>query len=106
MSRDGTCRRCHTGDILAVLRLPHTWTNSSGGQVRGVSEVPVCTRCDANDPATGPIVTYFTVHASVRPEHVAPFARLLRRWTDRAQPPKPDENALRAEADAWYRGDL
>jgi Family of unknown function (DUF6300) len=102
----GTCRRCRTGDVLAVPSLPHGWTNSSGARVRGVSEVPVCTRCDAGDPATGPIVAYFTVHTSVRPENAALFARLLRRWADRARPPRPDENALIAEAEAWYRGDL
>ena len=34
------------------------------------------------------------------------FARDLLRWIDRARPPKPDENALKAEAGAWYRGEL
>jgi Family of unknown function (DUF6300) len=106
MSRDRTCRRCRTGEVLAVLRLPHTWTNASGGRVRGRSELPVCARCDAGDPATGPIVACLTVHATVRPENVAALARLLRRWAERARPPRPDVNALNAEAEAWYRGDL
>lgn len=106
MSGGRRCRRCHIGDVLAVLRLPHTWTNASGNRVRGVSEIPVCSRCDAGDPVTGPIVRYLTVHESVRTEHVARFARLLRHWIDRPRPLRPDENALKAEADAWFRGDL
>ena len=106
MSRDWACPRCRTGEILAVLRLPHGWTNASGHQVRSVGEVSVCTRCDAGDPITGPIVTYFTVHESVRPEDVAHLARLLRRWIHQARPPKPDENTLQAETEAWYRGTL
>ncbi|GLX02049.1 hypothetical protein Misp02_61350 [Microtetraspora sp. NBRC 16547] len=66
----------------------------------------MCARCDAGDPLTGPIVTYFAVHESAQPEDAALLARLLRRWIDQARPPKPDEDVLDAEAEAWYRGDL
>ncbi|MET7329698.1 DUF6300 family protein [Nonomuraea sp. NPDC005650] len=100
------CPRCRAGDVLAVLRLPHTWTNASGHEVRGVSEVLLCARCDAGDPAAGPVVTYFAVHGSVRPEHADRLARALRHWIDRARPPRPDEDALRAETEAWRRGEL
>ncbi|MFI7643052.1 DUF6300 family protein [Nonomuraea sp. NPDC049400] len=106
MIRDRTCPRCRTGDVLAALRLQHTWTNASGSQVRGTSEVLVCARCDAGDPLTGPIVTYFTVHGSARPEDAAQLAGYLLRWVERARPPKPDEDALNAEAEAWRRGEL
>ncbi|MDX3100563.1 DUF6300 family protein [Nonomuraea angiospora] len=106
MTGDRPCPRCRTGSVLAVLRLPHTWTNAAGNEVRGVSEVLLCARCDAGDPAAGPIVTYFAVHGSVRPEHAAQLARGLRHWAERARPPRPDESALAAETEAWYRGDL
>jgi uncharacterized protein DUF6300 len=98
----GVCPRCRVGYVLAVLRLPHTWTNASGGRVRGISEVLLCAHCDADDPLT----RYFTAHGPVRPQDADGFARDLLRWIDRARPPKPDENALKAEAEAWYRGEL
>jgi Family of unknown function (DUF6300) len=97
-----TCPRCRTGEVLAVLRLPHTWANASGNPVRGVSEVLLCARCDAADP----IVTYFTVHGSARLEDVPVLARLLRHWLARARPPAPDEHTLLSEAEAWRRGEL
>ncbi|GAA3693915.1 hypothetical protein GCM10022224_069300 [Nonomuraea antimicrobica] len=100
------CPRCRTGEVLAVLRLPYTWSNAAGRRVRVMSEIAVCGRCDAGDPVTGPIVAYFAVHGSARPEHLAPLARLLRRWAERARPPRPDLDALAAEAEAWYRGEL
>ncbi|WP_043635148.1 DUF6300 family protein [Nonomuraea candida] len=102
----GACPRCRTGEVLAVLRLPHTWTNAAGRPVRGVGEVLVCARCDADDPVAGPIVTYFAVHGTVRPPHAAALARLLRHWITHARPPRPDEDALRAETESWHRGDL
>ncbi|MGV9378816.1 DUF6300 family protein [Nonomuraea sp. NPDC003707] len=105
MTGDPPCPRCRTDSVLAVLRLPHTWTNASGNEVRGVSEVLLCARCDAGDPVAGPIVAYFAVHGCVRPEHTAELARALRHWADRARPPRPDENAPAAETEAWYRGD-
>ncbi|MFB9833642.1 DUF6300 family protein [Actinoallomurus acaciae] len=95
----GVCPRCRVGDVLAVLRLPHTWANASGGRVRGISEVLLCARCDADEPLT-------RHHGSVRPQDADEFARDLLRWIDRARPPKPDEKALEAEAEAWYRGEL
>ncbi|MBB6551057.1 DUF6300 family protein [Nonomuraea rubra] len=101
MSGDPACPRC-TGEVLAVLRLPHTWTNASGRPVRGHGEVLLCARCDAGDP----LATYFAVHGTARPEHAALLARLLRQWLDRVRPRAPDEDALRAEAEAWRRGEL
>ncbi|WP_433211486.1 DUF6300 family protein [Microtetraspora malaysiensis] len=106
MTRDWACPRCRTDSVLAVLRLPHTWTNAWGDQVRGVSDVLLCARCDAADPLAGPVVTHFTVHGTVRPENIAQLAPGLLHWIDRARPPKPDEDALDAEAEAWYRGEL
>ncbi|WP_055478541.1 DUF6300 family protein [Sphaerimonospora mesophila] len=98
----GTCPRCRTGEVLAVLRLPHTWTNASGRLVRGVGEVHLCARCDPGHP----IVAYFAVHGLARPEHADLLARLLHDWADHALPPVPDENVLWAEADAWRKGEL
>ncbi|MGV9309729.1 MULTISPECIES: DUF6300 family protein [unclassified Nonomuraea] len=103
---DWPCPRCRADSVLAVLRRPHAWTNTSGNPVRGHSDVLLCARCDADDPLTGPIITYFAVHGSARPENVGQLARLLLRWVDRARPPAPDEKALRAEAEAWRRGEL
>ncbi|WP_188187813.1 DUF6300 family protein [Nonomuraea sp. SYSU D8015] len=102
MTRDLTCPRCRTPSVLAVLRRPHTWTNASRNQVRGVGEVLLCARCDAGDP----LVTYLVVHESVQPEDAAHLARLLLHWIDGTRPRKPDETALKAEAEAWYRGEL
>ncbi|MFI0418118.1 DUF6300 family protein [Spongiactinospora sp. 9N601] len=106
MSREVRCPRCRTGDVLAVLRLPRTWTNASGNRVRGLGEVLLCAHCDAADPLTGPIVAYFAVNRSVRRQDVTTLARLLRHWIDHARPPRPDMPALDAESDAWHRGEL
>ncbi|GAA4521529.1 MULTISPECIES: DUF6300 family protein [Nonomuraea] len=91
------CPRCRTGDVLAVLRLPHIWTNASGNEVRGISEVLLCARCDAGDP----LVASFTP-----PYDPDRFVRALLGKAAGARPPEPDEHALRAEAEAWYRGEL
>ncbi|SDI18752.1 hypothetical protein SAMN05421505_13743 [Sinosporangium album] len=106
MSGAQTCPRCRTGDILAILRLPHTWENATGKRVSVRSDLLLCSHCDAHDPLTGPIVTYFALHETVRPEHMHHLARLLRRWIDHASIPKPNEKPLTTEAEAWYRGDL
>ncbi|MEU0567533.1 DUF6300 family protein [Nonomuraea sp. NPDC005983] len=106
MTSDRACPRCHGGDVLAVLRVPHGWTTARGNQVQGSAEVLLCARCDADGPVTGPIVAYFAVHELVSPETLDELASLLRDWIDRAKPPELDENALAAEVEAWYRGDL
>ncbi|MGI5225072.1 DUF6300 family protein [Actinoallomurus sp. CA-142502] len=98
----GVCPRCRVGEVLAILRLPHTWTNASGGRVRGVSDVLLCARCDADDP----VIRHFPARGTVRPPDADRLARDLLRWIDQARPPKPDENALKTEAEAWHRGDL
>ncbi|WP_326642114.1 DUF6300 family protein [Streptosporangium sp. NBC_01755] len=101
------CPRCRTGEVLAVVRLPHTWTNAAGDPVRGIRDALLCACCDAGDPNAGPIITYFAVHGSAQPETLVQLARYLLRWIHRARAPKqPDENALNAEAEAWYRGEL
>nr|WP_055502209.1 DUF6300 family protein [Nonomuraea pusilla] len=106
MIRGGTCPRCRTGEVLAVLRLPRSWTNTSGSLVRGTRDVLLCAACDADDPLAGPVVTYFAVHGRARPQDAALLAACLLRWIAGARPAEPDERALRAEADAWRRGDL
>ncbi|WP_420313620.1 DUF6300 family protein [Actinopolymorpha alba] len=106
MSHEQACPRCRTHNLLAVLSLPDTWTNASGNQARVISDVPLCARCDADDPFAGPVVTYFAVHGSAQPETAPHLARCLLRWIEHARPPKPDRNVLNAEAEAWYCGDL
>ncbi|MFC4006872.1 DUF6300 family protein [Nonomuraea purpurea] len=75
------CPRCRADDVLAVLRRPHTWTDASGGQVRGVREIVLCARCDAGDP----LVSFFAVHGTATKETAAELAGHLRRWIDRTQ---------------------
>ncbi|TDE58855.1 hypothetical protein E1295_04435 [Nonomuraea mesophila] len=100
------CPRCRTGEVLAVVRVPHGWTNASGRPVMGVGEVLLCGRCDAGRPVTGPLVAYLTAHESVGPAELDDLAPLLRRWMDGVRAPAPDERALQAETEAWRRGDL
>jgi hypothetical protein len=100
------CPRCGDGDVIAVLRMPYGWTTDRGGRANGSCEVPLCTRCDADDPSAGPVVVYFAVHETAMSETVDQLAALLNRWIERARPPRPDPDALDAEVEAWYRGDL
>ncbi|MGI5268132.1 DUF6300 family protein [Nonomuraea sp. CA-218870] len=64
---------------------------------RGVSEVLLCARCDAGHPL---------VASFAPPYDPDRFVRALTAWIAGALPPQPDESALRAEADAWRRGEL
>ncbi|MEV0387808.1 DUF6300 family protein [Nonomuraea sp. NPDC050643] len=80
------CPRCRADEVLAVARLPHTWTNASGGQVRGLREVLLCARCDAGDPLAGPVVACFARHSRPGPEHAAGLAAALRRWVEGTRP--------------------
>jgi hypothetical protein len=104
----GPVRACPVcgGEILAVLKVPHGWETEHGKQVRGTSEVLLCERCDREDPLTGPIVVFFTVHEQVTAEDAEELAALLQRWADHATARRPDLAALDEEIDAWYRGDL
>ncbi|MFI7705311.1 DUF6300 family protein [Nonomuraea sp. NPDC049480] len=95
-----TCPRCGGEEVLAVARVPHGWTTASGNRVRGSAEVVLCGRCDAADPAVACLRDGVTTETADR------AARLLRRWMDRARPPRPDPAALEAELKAWRRGDL
>ncbi|MDW5323714.1 DUF6300 family protein [Plantactinospora sp. KLBMP9567] len=103
---DWPCHRCGTDNVLAVLRRPGTWTNLSGNRVRVVHKLHLCARCDADDPLSGPVVEYLTADEARHPGDVTRLAWDLLRWIDQARPTKPAENALTAEIDAWYRGDL
>ncbi|MDP9845736.1 DUF6300 family protein [Streptosporangium lutulentum] len=100
------CPRCGQDTVLAALRIPNGWTTANGKRVRGNTQVLLCTRCDAEDPTTGPIVTYFAVHGTATLQTLDQLTLLLRRWIERAEPPKLDEDALAAETEAWHRGDL
>ncbi|MCF6471936.1 hypothetical protein FAF44_26610 [Nonomuraea sp. MG754425] len=94
-AREDACPRCRTGEVLAVLRLPHTRPDAAGRVVHGAGEVLLCGRCDADDPVAGPLVTYFAVHATARRQDAALLARLLRRWIEHARPPIPDADDRR-----------
>jgi hypothetical protein len=94
------------GEVLAALQVPHGWTTDHGRQVRGVAEVLLCERCDREDPVTGPIVVFFTVHEQVTNETAGQLTELLQRWADHCTAPRLDVEALNAEVDAWYRGEL
>lgn len=104
-TRDRSCPRCG-GEILAVLQFPNGWTRENGQQVRGTAQTLLCGHCDRDDPVTGPIVMYFTVHGQVVDTAVDEFAGLLRRWATHVTEQKLDEQTLDAEVDAWYRGEL
>ena len=94
------------GEILAALQVPNGWTTGQGRQVRGVSEVLLCEQCDREDPVTGPIVVFFTVHEQVSTETASQLAGLLQHWADHSTARRLDMEALNAEVDAWHRGDL
>lgn len=100
-----TCPVCD-GEILAALQVPHGWMSEQGRQVRGTSEVLLCERCDREDPVTGPIVVFFTVHEQVTNETAGQLAGLLQRWADHSVPRRLNMEALNAEVEAWYRGEL
>lgn len=95
MINDWPCHRCGTDNVLAILRLPHTWTNASGNEFPVIREVHLCARCDAADPLAGPVVRYFAIGGSARSEDAAELSRDLLRWIDQARPSQvePDESS-------------
>ncbi|WP_173525342.1 DUF6300 family protein [Nonomuraea antri] len=105
-SGNPVCPRCRAAAVVAVVRLPHVWTNASGHAFRVVSEVLLCTRCDAGDQAAAPVLACFAADGSLRPESAERLAPGLRRWAARARPPRPAAHAVDAEAEAWARGEL
>ncbi|GAA3769237.1 hypothetical protein GCM10022225_64980 [Plantactinospora mayteni] len=105
MTGDWPCHRCGTDNVLAVLRRPGTWTNAAGNRIPVVHERHLCARCDADDPLSGPVVEYLTAGEGRDREDATQLARDLLRWIDHARPATPDEDALTAEIDAWYRGE-
>src|ERR1700726_3888336 len=78
------CPRCGQEGLLSA-RLPHGWRNNLGATVRGTRVVVLCPRCDADDPAAGPLILFFAVYGQITEETTEEFASLLRAWASRAQ---------------------
>lgn len=99
------CPRCGRDGLLSA-QVPHGWRNTRGTMVRGTRVVVLCPRCDAGDPAAGPLVLFFAVHGHVTGETTEEFASLLRNWASQAKAPEVDQDALEAELQAWRCGEL
>jgi hypothetical protein len=99
------CPRCG-GESLLAARVPHDIRRADGHQVRGTTQVVLCPRCDADDPAAGPLITYFNVHGHVDASTLTQCADLIHAWVDSIRIPPPNPQQIEAEAEAWYRGEL
>ncbi|ASO21849.1 hypothetical protein FHR81_003499 [Actinoalloteichus hoggarensis] len=105
-----TCHRCG-GPLLLSVRIPHSITGRGGGgerfEVRGRRTVPLCARCDRDDPGAMGVIAFFTVHETISDETVQAAAPVLRQWIDEAvaNPPVYTDADLDAEIDAWEAGE-
>jgi hypothetical protein len=99
------CPRCDREGLLSAS-VPHGATNSSGRQVRGHLPVVLCQSCDADDPAAGPIITFFLVHEQVTIDNAQDFSRLARAWAAQLRAPVFDPKAFETDLAAWEAGDF
>ncbi|WP_433464024.1 DUF6300 family protein [Spirillospora sp. CA-128828] len=99
------CPRCG-GDGLLAARVPHNIERPDGHLVRGTTQVVLCPGCDADQPAAGPLITYFHVHGQVNDDTVAQCADLIHTWVASIHIPPADIEQIDAEAEAWRSGDL
>ncbi|GGK70973.1 hypothetical protein Sme01_27170 [Sphaerisporangium melleum] len=88
------------------VRVPNSWTNSRGAEVRGYSVVVLCASCDADRPATAPLITWFHVHGEVTEDNLHEFATLGSVWINGLDLQPLDLEMLAAEEEAWRRGEL
>lgn len=88
------------------VQVPHGWDNPDGTRQNGRLLVVLCPSCHADDPAAGPLITFFHVHAHVAAGNLYECADLITRWVASITIPSVDLEQLDAEYDAWRRGEL
>lgn len=93
------CERCCLRIGLLSASIPRAG-------VEGRHTVVLCPSCDADDPAAGPIITFFVVHERISDENVGEFSRLALAWTAQLQPPAYNEQAFEADIASWRTGDF
>lgn len=100
------CGRCG-GPTLLTVRVPHSLRRPDGVVVRGHRTAALCSRCDAEDPATSGVVAFFLVHESITAGTLTNAAPVIRQWIDHvvAHPPTYTNEDLDDEIALW-RHDL
>jgi Family of unknown function (DUF6300) len=99
------CPHCGQQGLLAAS-VPHGWDNPDGTSTHGTMPVVLCSACDHDDPAAGPLAVYLLVHEKITAETLRECAALIQRWTDSINIAAADEEKLEAEAAALRRGEL
>lgn len=99
------CARCGGPSLLSV-RVPRDITRADGGVVRGTAIVVLCPACDVDHPQAGALITFFAVHGEATVELLDQAADLLAAWEHAIEVPAVDVEALEAEVEEWYRGEL
>lgn len=99
------CPKCSEDGLLSA-RVPHNIERPDGYIVHGTTQVVLCPRCDADQPAAGALITYFHVHGQVNDDTLTQAADLIAAWATSISIPPPDLDQIDAEAAAWRSGDL
>lgn len=94
------CHRCG-GELYLTATVAHP-------SLPGRRVLPLCPRCDANDPAAQGILAFFAVHSVVDSDMFAQMRELVAGWVAarRARPSGVDTTVLDADVGAWRAGEL
>jgi hypothetical protein len=69
--------------------------------------VPVCPRCDSNEPSLQGLLAFFALHETLSDDTVEEFAALVNEMIHRLPPARTvDPAAFEAELAAWRRGEF
>lgn len=107
-TNDPSCHRCR-GSLYLLLRVPPElarWPAGALGEGT-VRLVPLCPRCDRDEPSAQGLLAFFGVHQTISEENAADFAALVNEWVDQLPIPKTaDPAAFERDVAAWHRGEL
>jgi hypothetical protein len=105
---DLECHRCG-GPLHAMLRIPGGRGNRSEASpgLPTIRLVPLCGRCDRNEPTMQGLLAFFALHPHIRERNIDEFAALLHEALDRIPPSRViDPEAFEREAEAWRNGEF
>ncbi|MGQ0717047.1 MAG: DUF6300 family protein [Pseudonocardiales bacterium] len=102
-----SCHRCLQPPLLAV-RVPHSFARPDHVEVRGWRTVPLCPRCDRDDPAAQGVLAFFTVYETITEDNVRDAGAVLHQWIEHiaAHPPTCTDADLNEEIRQWEAGEL
>jgi hypothetical protein len=88
--------------LYLLVRVPYPQGGQSYSRV-----VPLCPRCDVDDPNSQALLAFFAFHSRAEAGAAEGFAALVEEWVQNL-PPRPvvGDAAFDADVEAYRRGDF